>query len=284
MRTVAVIGTGVMGAPMARNLAAAGFDVRVWNRTAEKARALAGDGIVACGTVAEAVSGADAVLSILADGSAVLDAVAEAFGSFGDAIWIQSSTIGIDATEAVQRVADEHGITFVDAPVLGTKQPAEQGQLTVLASGPDQAKEPCTPIFEAIGSRIEWLGPAGAGTRMKLVVNNWLVGLVAALSESIALADGIDVDPLRFLAVIDGAPVNSPYAQLKGKAIAAGDFEPSFALTMARKDVGLVLDAARRAGIEPEVAQAVARMMDRAIEQGHGDEDLAAAYLGVRRH
>lgn len=281
MTVVAVIGTGVMGGPMARNLAAAGFDVRAWNRTAEKARALAGERILACDTVAEAVSGADAVLTVLSDGNAVRDAVSDAIGSFGDAIWIQSSTIGIDATEALERLAAEHGISFVDAPVLGTKQPAEQGQLTVLASGLEEAKEPCTPIFEAVGSRIEWLGPAGAGTRMKLVVNNWLVGLVAALSESIALARGLEVDPLRFLAVIDGSPVNSPYAQLKGKAIAAANFEPSFALSMARKDVGLVLDAARRAGIEPEVARAVARLMDRALEQGHGDEDLAATYYGV---
>jgi 3-hydroxyisobutyrate dehydrogenase len=132
-----------------------------------------------------------------------------------------------------------------------------------------------------IGSRIEWLGPAGAGTRMKLVVNNWLVGLVAALAESIALAEGLEVDPLRFLDVLDGSAVNTPYAQLKGKAIAAGNFEPSFALKMARKDVGLVLDAARRAGLELEVARAVAQLMDRAIEHGHGDEDLAATYHGV---
>ena len=282
MTVVAVIGTGVMGAPMARNLGAAGLDVRAWNRTAEKARVLAGERVIDCDTVPEAVGDADAVITMLSDGEAVTAAVADALPAFGEAIWIQASTVGIDATERLSQLAADHGITFVDAPVLGTKQPAEQGQLVVLASGPDEVRARCEPIFAAVGSRIEWLGAAGAGTRMKLVVNNWLVGVVAALAESIALARGLDVDPQRFLGVIDGSPVNTPYAQLKGRAMIEGDFAPSFALSLARKDVGLVLDAARRAGIEPEIASAVARMMDHAIDRGHGDEDLAATYLGVR--
>jgi 3-hydroxyisobutyrate dehydrogenase len=127
-----------------------------------------------------------------------------------------------------------------------------------------------------------WLGPVGAGTRMKLVVNAWLVGLVASLAESIALAEGLDIDPSKFLEILEGSAVNSPYAQLKGRAMIEKSFEPSFALWLARKDVGLVLEAAARAGIEPHVALAVAEQFDHAIEQGHGDEDFGAAYYGAR--
>jgi 3-hydroxyisobutyrate dehydrogenase len=281
MTVVAVIGTGVMGAPIARNLARAGFDVRAWNRTESKARALAADGVRPCADVTEAVAGADAVVTMLSDGEAVLDAVGDAVGSFGDALWIQMSTVGIKATERLMALAAKHEVAFVDAPVLGTKQPAEEGKLVVLASGPDEVKDRCNPIFDAIGSRTVWLGEAGAGTRMKLVVNAWLVGLVAALAEAIALAEGLDLDPRLFLEIIDGSAIGPPYAQLKGKAMIERSFEPSFALALARKDAGLVIEAAQQAGLEPRIARAVADQFDLAIERGHGDEDMAAAYYGA---
>src|ERR1700736_1747042 len=155
MAVVTVIGTGVMGAPMARNLARSEFEVRVWNRTSQKAKALAeeDDRIEAFETVVDAVHGSDAVLTMLSDGSAVLAAVGDAISGFGDAVWIQTSTVGIDATQKLMALAAEHGVTFVDAPVLGTKQPAEEGKLVVLASGPDDARTLCDPIFDSIGSR-----------------------------------------------------------------------------------------------------------------------------------
>jgi 3-hydroxyisobutyrate dehydrogenase len=281
MAVVAVIGTGTMGAPIARNLAKAGFEVRVWNRTAERSRALEAERIHATERVRDALAGADAVVTMLADGAAVEAAVGEALGDFGDALWIQMSTVGVIANEKLAASADAHGITFVDAPVLGTKQPAEQGALTVLASGPESVQALCEPLFDALGSRTFWLGPAGAGTRMKLVTNAWLVGLVAALAESIVLAERLTVDPSVFLEIIDGAPIGAPYAQLKGKAMIEREFAPSFALKMARKDVGLVLEAAERAGIDPLIARAVAQQFDDAIEMGHGDEDLAAARYGA---
>jgi 3-hydroxyisobutyrate dehydrogenase len=284
MSAVAVIGTGVMGGPMARNLARAGFEVRVWNRTAQKAKELAEqeERIEAFDTVVEAVSGSDAVLTMVSDGAAVMAAVGDAIASFGDAVWIQTSTVGIVATERLMGLAAEHGVTFVDAPVLGTKQPAEEGKLVILASGPDAVRDRCDPIFDVIGSRTVWLGPAGAGTRMKLVVNAWLVGLVAALAEAIVLAEALEVDPYRFLQVLEGSAINPPYAQLKGKAMIERNFTPSFALSLARKDVGLVIEAAQKVGLEPRIARAVAEMFDLAIGRGHGDEDFAAAYYGAR--
>jgi 3-hydroxyisobutyrate dehydrogenase len=269
---VAVLGTGTMGAPMARNLAAAGLDVRVWNRTIEKARAV--EGADAFGSPAEAAGGADFVITILSDGAAVEEAVAGL--DFGDAIWLQMSTVGIDATERLMEIASAGDVPFVDAPVVGTKQPAEQGKLTVLASGPRDPRERAKPIFEAVAARTIELGDAGEGTRLKLVVNSWLVSMIEALAETMAFSEAIGVDPDRFLDTIDGGPLGPAYAQLKGKMMIARKFDPSFALALARKDAGLVLEAAERCGFDAALVEVVARKMDAAIAAGHGDEDMAA--------
>jgi len=277
--TVAVIGAGTMGAPMARNLAAAGMGVRVWNRTPERARELADVGIEVVESPSEAASGAAAVVTVLADVEAVEEAMTGASGALpelGDAPWIQMSTIGIAGTERMRATAAEADAAFVDAPVLGTKEPAEQGDLLVLASGPDEQRERCEPIFEAVGRETMWLGEAGAGTRLKVVLNSWLLTLVEGLAESVALAEAIGVDPERFLEAIEGSPIGVPYAGVKGRAMIARNFFPSFSLSLARKDADLVLEAA--AGLELPFARAVAERLRQAEEMGHGDEDVAAVY------
>src|SRR3954469_14290718 len=270
---VAVLGTGTMGAPLARNLVEAGIDVRVWNRTLEKAREVGGARV--CETPGEAADGADFLLTMLADGEAVehpgrgLD--------FGDSVWLQMSTVGIDATERLIELAGD--VPFVDAPVVGTKQPAEKGELIVLASGPREARERARPVFEAVASRVVELGDAGEGTRLKLVINSWLVILVEGLAETIAFSEAIGIDPERFLETIEGGPTGPAYAQLKGKMMAARKFDPAFSLALARKDARLVLEAAERHGFDAALVEVVARKMDEAIEAGHGDEDMAATFL-----
>lgn len=284
MTEIAVLGTGIMGAPMARNLIASGFGVRVWNRTAEKALPLA-DGATVADSPGEAASGADFLLTMLADAPAVSEAASggalDALSA--DAVWIQTSTVGIEGNERLARLAADRDVTYVDAPVLGTKQPAEQGQLTVLASGPEEAEQRCAPVFEAIGAKYLWLGEAGAGSRLKLVVNNWITGLLATLAETVALARATGVDPERFFESIGGGPLDLPYAQMKGRMMLDGDYPPSFTANLARKDVGLVLDAARSGGLDPAIAEAVARYYENAIEAGHGDEDMAAILEGITR-
>lgn len=264
-----------MGAPMAENLASAGLDVRVWNRTASKARAV--EGATAFDSAAEAASGADFVLTILSDGDAVSDAVAGL--DFGDAIWLQMSTVGIAATERLMEMAG--GVPFVDAPVVGTKQPAEKGELTILASGPREARDRARPVFDAVGARVVELGDAGEGTRLKLAVNSWLVALVGALAETIAFSEAIGVDPARFLETIEGGPTGPAYAQLKGKMMIAREFDPAFSLALARKDAALVLEAAERHGFDAALVQVVLGKMDAAIEAGHGDDDMAAVYVAM---
>jgi 3-hydroxyisobutyrate dehydrogenase len=279
--TVAFLGTGTMGFPMARNAAAAGLEVRAWNRSLDKARPLEEYGVTVAPTPAEAVEGAGIVVTMLSDAEAVLD-VAERSGAF-DAIapgtvWAQMSTIGISGTERCMEIARARDVEFVDAPVLGTKQPAEAGQLTVLPSGPPEAIERCMPLFEAVGSKIVRLGEAGEGQRLKLVLNTWVVTLVESVAETIALAEGLGIDPQLFLETIKGGPLDIAYAHLKGGAMIARSFPASFKLSLALKDARLVREAAADAGLELPVVDAVQRQFERAVEMGHGDEDVAAAY------
>jgi 3-hydroxyisobutyrate dehydrogenase len=277
--TVAVLGTGIMGGPMARNIAAAGLETRVWNRTREKAEAV--EGATVADSPAEAVDGADIVLTMLADGPTVESVMTEG-GALeamsDDAIWLQTSTVGVESIERLAQLAEERGVTFVDAPVLGTKAPAEQGQLTVLASGPEAALDTSAPVFDAIGGNTVRMGEAGEGTRLKLVINNWLLSLLENLAETIAFAERIGVDPQSFLDAIDGNATGSPYAQLKGPMMLKRDFPTSFPLKLALKDLELVLEAANRHDAEMPLADAAAQSFHRAVEQGHGDEDMAAVY------
>jgi 3-hydroxyisobutyrate dehydrogenase len=152
----------------------------------------------------------------------------------------------------------------------------------VLASGPDHAREGCAPVFDAIGSRTVWLGNAGAGTAMKLVINAWLLALVEGLAESIVLAEGLEVDPTRFLDIIDGGPMGPPYAKLKGTMMIEGAFEPAFGLAMAAKDAELVTEAAEQAGVDLPLPRLVGEHMRRVAAAGHGDEDMAAVVRAWR--
>lgn len=284
--TVAVLGTGIMGGPMARNLRAAGIGVRAWNRTPEKTRELSASGVDVAEGPADAVAGADAVVTMLADGSAVEHVMAEqgALAAMDDeAIWIQASTVGVQVIRRLSELAAQRGVGFVDAPVLGTREPAEAGELVVLAAGDERLRDRCQPVFDAIGSRTRWLDGVGAATRFKLVLNGWIVGLVETLAETIGLARALDIEPGAFLSAIEGGPLDCGYAQIKGAAMAEESFEPpSFPLRLAAKDARLVLEAAREAGLSLPLIGATSSQFERSIQQGHGDEDMAAAYWASR--
>jgi 3-hydroxyisobutyrate dehydrogenase len=282
--TVAVLGAGgTMGFPMARNIARAGIEVRAWNRSREKAEPLREDGVTVVDTPADAVQGARVVLTMLADTDAVLNAIDGALGSMAaGTVWLQMSTIGEAGTERCMELAREHNVEFVDAPVLGTKQPAEQGQLVVLGSGPEPLRDRLKPIFDAVGQRTIWAGEAGSGTRLKLVVNGWLVVVTEGGAETIALAEGLGVDPQLFFQAIEGGPLDLPYLRMKGKAMLTPNFEPSFKLKLAAKDAGLVEESARRRQLDLPVLSAVRQRMAEGVPD-HGEEDIAATYLTSTR-
>jgi 3-hydroxyisobutyrate dehydrogenase len=284
VRSVAVLGTGIMGAPMARNLARSGLAVRAWNRTREKAEPLAAEGVEIADTPAGAAGGADAALTMVADVDAVRDVMTGRDGALAamaaDSAWLQMSTIGLAGTEEMQGLATDAGLAFVDAPVTGTKEPAERGALLVLASGPPAQLARARPVFDAVGSRTIELGEAGRGSRMKLVMNSWILALTTGLAETIALAEELSLDPAKFLDAIDGTPMGPGYAQLKGRAMLDRSFEPSFPLGHAAKDARLVLEAVE---LDLPVALAAARRFAEAADQGHAEEDMAAVYHAYAR-
>ena len=277
MATIAALGTGVMGAPMARNLARAGHDVRAWNRSPEKAAALRDDGVDVRDDPADAAAGADIVLTMLADADAALDVGRRANLADGQ-IWWQASTIGIDGIEQCAALAQETGATLVDAPVLGTRLPAEQGNLVVLASGPDSALDALAPLFDAVGQRTMRVGPAGTATRLKLAVNLWVLVVTQGTAETIAFAQSLDVKPEWVLEALEGGALDLPYFRMKSKLMLDEDFPASFALALAAKDARLVAEAAARHGADLPVAAAIAERFTQATEAGHGDEDMAATY------
>jgi 3-hydroxyisobutyrate dehydrogenase len=278
MATIAVLGTGVMGAPMARNLARAGNTVRAWNRSSEKAQALRGDKIEVHEDPASAAEGADVVMTMLADADAVLD-VAKRAGLADGQIWWQASTIGLDGTAACEELAGQTGAALVDAPVLGTRAPAEDGKLVVLASGPDHALDACAPLFDAVGQRTMRLGQAaGTSTKLKLVVNSWVLAVTQATAETIALAQALDLDPDWIGEALEGGTLDLPYFRMKSRLMLDDEFPASFALALAAKDARLVAEAAERSGADTPVANAVAERFTKGVEAGYGDEDMAATH------
>ncbi len=280
MSDVAFLGTGTMGLPMVRNLIAAGYSVHAWNRSPDRARPLERDGAQVFDEPGAATRGCPHVVTMLADAESVLETASQALGAAdGETTWIQMSTIGVKGTERCLGLARERGVTVVDAPVVGTRAPAEQGKLIVLASGPEAARSGCEPIFDALGARTEWLGEAGAGTRLKVVINGWLVGVVGVLAETITVARALGVDPERFFSAVEGGPLELPYARIKGAAMVAESFDDaSFRLALSRKDGDLLLEAVAGTGVEIPVLQAVVQRLRDVEAAGHGDEDLAAIY------
>ncbi|MDQ3250880.1 MAG: NAD(P)-dependent oxidoreductase [Actinomycetota bacterium] len=286
-KTVAVLGTGIMGAAMARNLLSAGMAVRAWNRSREKAESLAREGAEIADDPADTARGADFILTLLADADAVEEAEEAVGGDVlsalaEDSVWLQMSTVGEGGNERLAGMAADHGVTYVDAPVLGTKQPAEQGQLIVLASGPEEVRERSEQVFGVVGSKTVWLGEAGEGSRLKLVANTWIVGLLGVLAETVAFAEATGVDPAKFLETIEGGPLGLPYAQLKGSMMVEDDFPTSFSANLARKDAALVLDSARDHDLHLRIAEAVTALFDDAIQAGHGEDDMAAIYRAAK--
>ncbi|MEU6672261.1 NAD(P)-dependent oxidoreductase [Streptomyces sp. NPDC046727] len=282
--TVSVLGTGIMGAAMARNLLRAGHTVRAWNRTRAKAEPLAADGAHVAGTPAEAVEGADVVLTMLHDGAAALDVMREAAPALrSGAAWVQSTTAGIEAIDDLTAFAREHGLVFFDAPVLGTRQPAEAGQLLVLAAGPSEHRAAVIPVFDAVGARTVWTGEdgaAGSATRLKLVANSWVIAATAAAGEVLALAQALGVDPQSFFDAIGGGPLDMGYLRAKSALILDDRLSPAqFAVGTAAKDARLIVQAGERNGLRLDVAAASAERLERAAAQGHADEDMAAAYF-----
>lgn len=286
LKAVAVLGAGgTMGQGMTRNAAAVDIPVHAWNRTASKLDGLADvASIETFATAREAVAGADAIVTMLSDLDATLAAMegpdGGAAGSEG-AVWVQMGTLGVEGAERCAELARDRGLLYVDAPVLGTKQPAEEGQLVVLASGPEAPRERLEPFFDAVGKRTIWLGEAGQGSRLKIVVNSWLCAVTEGTAEMLRLAAALGLEPQLALDAIEDGPLEAPYQRLKAEQMMRGDFAPSFKLWLASKDARLAVDAGAAAGAEIPAIEAIATQVE-AVAAAHPDEDVAALFRGTR--
>lgn len=281
---VAVLGTGTMGAGMVRSLLRAGLPVDVWNRSPERTESLATEGATVYADPADAVAAAAVVITMLADAAAVRSVALEQ-GVLQclppNAVWAQMGTIGVEATAELAGITARQrpDVAFVDAPVSGSRGPAQAGELLILASGPERAQDLLGPVFGAIGKSTRWLGEAGAGSRMKLVVNTWLIFLIEGAAEVMALADAVGVDRGAVLDMLGSGRMASPVAAAKAGKMAAGDDSPDFPLRWATKDAGLALTAA--AGRDLAALAATSDRWQRLVAQGLGDLDTSAARHGL---
>jgi 3-hydroxyisobutyrate dehydrogenase len=284
---VAVLGTGIMGSAMARNLIAAGMRTTVWDLSEQTTAPLAAAGALVAASPQEAVCDARVVITMLPTAEAVESVVfdggvAKAFAR--GAVWAQMGTIGVSATiEAGARLGRlRSDVMFVDAPVSGSKGPAEAGQLLILASGPSAAEVIVRPAFSAIGRKTTWLGEVGQGSRMKLVVNAYMATLIEGVAEALELASDLGIDATGLAEVIEGGPLDAPIAGAKLHKMESGDFAPEFPLEWALKDVDLAIKAA--GGTRLPLLEALSRQWRAAVEAGHGREDISAARLALGKH
>ena len=282
--TVALLGAGTMGSGMAERMLDVGFPVNVWDRTHRSVVALTEHGATICAKPTEAVATAEIVVTMLANADAVADVMLR--GGTLDALranatWAQMGTIGVEATErlAAEVARRRPDVMFVDAPVSGSREPARKGRLLILASGPDRSHDSVDVVFAALGQRTLWVGPAGTGSRLKLVLNAWLAFEIEAAAEASALAERLGVPYAVLADAVVGGPLASATALAKLAKMERGDYSADFSLEWALKDLDLAL-AASGAETTP-VVMAIAERWRRLVAQGHGHFDISAARLGL---
>jgi 3-hydroxyisobutyrate dehydrogenase len=273
-----------MGSAIARNLRAAGWHTTVWDRAEQATAPLAVAGALVAASPREAVHDARVVITMLPTAEVVEsvifgDGVAQAFAP--GAVWAQMGTIGVPATAGI---GDRLGrlrpdVLFVDAPVSGSKGPAEAGQLLILASGPAAAQATADPVFSVIGRKTAWLGAAGKGSAMKLVVNAYMSTLIEGVAEALELAGRLGIEAAGLAEAIEGGPLDAPIADAKLHKMRNEDFAPEFPLEWALKDVDLAIAAA--GGDRLPLLEALSRQWRTAVEAGHGREDISAARLAL---
>jgi 3-hydroxyisobutyrate dehydrogenase len=283
---VAVLGIGAMGHGMATSALRAGIRTIVWNRTPEATRDLAGLGAEVAENAADAARRAGIVVTMVTDTEAVIS-IARQEGMLAalapGAIWVQMSTIGV----GIERVAalvhlERPDVTLVDAPVSGSTGPAEQGQLTIFASGPDEARSRVAPLFDALGQRTTWVGQVGAGSRLKLVNNTWLAFTAEAVGVSVALARRLGFETEAVIDAIGGGPLVSPWQAAKLQRIAQSEFSAQFALSLALKDVHLAVQAADDNGFA--ALAHLAEEWQQVVDTGLGSQDVTVIARALPQH
>ncbi len=287
MAKIAFLGLGVMGAPMARHLAAAGHDVTVYNRTAEKAAAwVAAHGGRAAATPAEAARGADAVLACVGadhDLRAVTLGPDGAFAAMAPgALFIDHTTVSAAIARELAEQGETLGLHVVDAPVSGGQAGAENGQLTIMCGGTPQAFAAAEPIMQAFAKRIGHMGPAGSGQLTKMVNQLCIAGVLQGLAEGLALGEAAGLDLGQVVDVISKGAAQSWQMENRATTMAAGKFDFGFAVDWMRKDLGLALDEARRLGVPLPVGALVDQFYADVQAMGGGRQDTSSLIRRLR--
>jgi 3-hydroxyisobutyrate dehydrogenase len=275
---VGLLGAGLMGSAMAHRLLDQGVPVIAWDRNSEHVDGLGARGAAQASEPAEVVSGAGVVITMLPTAEVILDVAGPLLDAWPeDTIWLQMSSVGAAEADQLTQVAEDHAVTIVDAPVSGSTHPAEEGQLTILASGPDSARTVLEPVFAALASRVLWVGEAGMGSRLKLATNHWMISSVAALAESMHLCDAMGLDQQHFVELLDGGPLGSAYAMQKLDEMQRHQYPAGFPVRLALKDLDLVREVERSSGATMPLLDIVHQRFATA-SQNLADDDLAAIY------
>ncbi|WP_322923436.1 NAD(P)-dependent oxidoreductase [Paenibacillus campi] len=286
MNKLAWIGTGHMGLPMARNLLKAGYSVQVYNRTEAKAEALTQDGATLCPSPGAAVAAADTVFIMLTKGDSV-QAVLEGKAGIlqhirAGACIINMSTISPDEARAFASMAAEAGATYVDAPVSGTVAPAEQGQLVILAGGQTDVVQRCQPYFDVLGKHTIHFGEVGAGSSAKLAINLMLGVTMQGIAEALVIGEHAGLKRAQLLEMIGQSAVATPLLNAKQSMLLQEQFPAAFMVSLLSKDLGLLVDEARKNDVELPLAAAASRTFAEAVEHGKGELDMAAIWLELQ--
>ena len=265
---------------MARNLAAKGFEVTVWNRTRARAEALAPLGVRVASTPAEVARDVDALCTCVADVPALREPALGASGLLSTAragqLFIDVSTVSVPLVRELGAAFGEKGVEVIDAPVTGSKNGAEKGTLVIMAGGSDAALARAEPVFKAVGEKVVHCGPLGAGTQVKLAGNSLIAAMLQAFSEGLLLTSKAGVDPRRFIEVVQASGFRSPYFDFKGKALLERDFSTHFEVDLMHKDLSLLLENAATHRVPTPTAASLRETYALARAAGKGQADIGA--------
>jgi 2-hydroxy-3-oxopropionate reductase len=285
--TIAFIGLGIMGAPMARNLVQAGHDVVGYNRSTGPVQALADQGGRGAGSVAEAVGGASVVITMLPDSPDVQGVAGGEGGIIASAdpgtLYIDMSTIRPDVARELAASGAQHGLRVLDAPVSGGEQGAIDGTLSIMAGGSGADFEAARPVLDVLGKTVVYVGPSGSGQTVKAANQLIVAGTIELVSEAIVFLRAYGVDTEAAVRVLAGGLAGNAILDRKAAGMLAGRFEPGFRIDLHHKDLGIVTAAAREAGVVIPLGAAVAQLMASMRAQGHGGLDHSALLLLVEQ-
>ena len=284
---IGFIGLGIMGSRMAANLAAAGYEMTVWNRTAATAEAFAAEhGVNIAATPAELAAASDVVIKIVVNGEQVEEILVGEQGVIAGAregmLCIDMSTISPQMAQSLGKRLGEHGIAFIDAPVTGSSPGAEAGTLTIMAGGSEADLERAAPIFEVLGAKTVHCGELGQGQTIKVITNAVAASNAAVLAQALLVARGAGVDLAALSDVIDGGAADSRMAQLKAQPMIDRQYDTLFRLDHMIKDVDLALELAAAEGIPFDYAAQTRELMAEASAEGFGEVDFASLYEALQ--